>query len=370
RFPLNRPLLPFHASDLLIQSIIIDQEDTTLLPKDNIIIGSGNHNLAIAFTLIDFEEGPDFQFAYKIDTESEWINVGHQRNIFLSNLSSGEKLLMIKATSLSGEERSAALKVTIRAPIWQRPWFIIIAGLVIATLFYFIYQARERRIKEKAGIDGMLAEAEMKALHAQMNPHFIFNSLNSIREMIVNKETQDASRYLSDFAILIRMTLDQSSQSYITLNSTIEYLRKYVEMEKIRTDKFNIRITCDEHLDADELVLPPMLIQPFIENAIWHGLNGDGKQLEICVTFKQQGDNLICIIEDDGVGIRKSLARKKKYPIGFASVGISNIQKRIDLLNRKYNLHSKIMIEDKSTSPDSTETGTIVTITLPLEMEA
>ncbi|MEP6793831.1 MAG: histidine kinase [Saprospiraceae bacterium] len=369
RFPLNRPVLPFHAGDLLIQSIVIDQADTLLLPKDNVVIKSGNHNLALAYTIIDFEEGPGYQFAYKIGEQSEWIQIGQQRSIYLSNLSPGEKLIMIKATGLSGEEKSASLKVNIRAPLWQRSWFIIMAGLVMATLLYLINLGRERRIKEKATLDGMLAEAEMKALHAQMNPHFIFNSLNSIREMIFNKETQDASRYLSDFAILIRMTLDQSSQSYVTLNSTIDYLKKYVEMEKIRTDNFNIRMTCDEFMDADEIVLPPMLIQPFIENAIWHGMNGDGKQLEICVTFKQQGDNLICIIEDDGVGIQKSLAKKKKYPIGFESVGISNIQKRIDLLNKKYNLHSKILVEDKSTLPGSAETGTIVTISLPLEME-
>lgn len=131
----------------------------------------------------------------------------------------------------------------------------------------------------------------MKALHAQMNPHFVFNSLNSIREMILNQETQEASRFLGNFAHLIRITLDQSRKSFISLRDTMDYLNRYIEMEKIRNPDFHFSMEVDKTLDPDDTILPPLLIQPFIENAIWHGMNGEEKQIHILVRFLKKKIN-------------------------------------------------------------------------------
>ena len=147
---------------------------------------------------------------------------------------------------------------------------VLLAGSII----YLAYRYRIKQIRQKANIDKLLAQTEMKALHAQMNPHFISNSLNSIREMILNNENRQASHFLTKFAHLIRVTLDQSTQSFISLRNTIDYLQRYVEMEQIRNNVFTSRIISDDQLDVDEVVLPPMLIQPFVENSIWHGMAG------------------------------------------------------------------------------------------------
>jgi len=247
--------------------------------------------------------------------------------------------------------------------------------LLFVSIIYLIYGLRIGQIRQKANIDKQLSQAEMKAMHAQMNPHFIFNSLNSIREMILTNENKEASHFLSKFAHLIRMTLDQSGQSFITLRTTIEYLNRYVEMEQIRNSHFTCRILADEELDPDETVFPPMLIQPFVENAIWHGVTSTQKNININIDFKKsaslgrQTNQLVCIIEDNGIGINDSLKNKKNSPDKHHSVGIENVNNRIRLLNEKYNLQSSVTIEDKSKLPDYSGTGTIVTLRIPLEIK-
>jgi LytS/YehU family sensor histidine kinase len=235
-------------------------------------------------------------------------------------------------------------------------------------MVYLWYRNRLKAFQQKANLDKLISQAEMKALHAQMNPHFIFNSLNSIREMILHQETREASRFLANFAHLIRITLDHSRQSFISLRDTMEYINRYIEMEKIRNPDFHFRMDVDHALEPDDTILPPLVIQPFIENAIWHGRNGEETEIHILVQFKKHGGQLICIIEDDGIGIETSRLRKDGQRSGHQSVSIANIQKRIELLNRKYDLHSSIVIREKNKDEGFGATGTIIQITLPLEI--
>ncbi|HSN61708.1 MAG TPA: histidine kinase, partial [Ferruginibacter sp.] len=208
---------------------------------------------------------------------------------------------------------------------------------------------------------------EMKALHAQMNPHFIFNSLNSIREMILNNENNEASHFLGKFAQLIRLTLDQSGKAFISLRHTIDYLTRYMEMEQIRNEQFTCRILADDELDIDETFLPPMLIQPFIENSLWHGTKADDKKININIDFKKVNKEVLCLIEDNGVGIEASLKQKQQTGSKHISVGITNIKNRIQLLNEKYNLQFLLSIEDKKNLAGFTTGGTLVTLRLPIK---
>jgi sensor histidine kinase YesM len=188
--------------------------------------------------------------------------------------------------------------------------------------------------------------------------------------MILNNENTEASRYLGKFAHLIRLTLDQSQHTFISLRQAIDYLHRYIEMEKIRNAHFHCDIETDPELDPDETFLPPMLIQPFIENAIWHGLNGVGNGIDIHVSFKKEQEHLICTIDDNGIGIQKSLELKTSQGhSGHQSVGIANIRQRIELLNNKYHQQSHVSVQDKSQVTHSPGTGTLVTITLPLEIQ-
>ena len=208
----------------------------------------------------------------------------------------------------------------------------------------------------------------MKALHTQMNPHFISNCLNSIREMILNNENREASHFLTQFAHLIRVTLDNSTHSFISLHNAMDYLKRYVEMEQIRNSAFTCRISADAQLDINEVFLPPMLIQPFVENAIWHGMAGDRKNIHVNINFKKQNNQLLCIIDDTGIGIEKSLENKKYSKNLHRSVAVANIKQQIQLLNEKYNLKSSVTIEDKSKMAGFNETGTMVTLRLPIKI--
>ena len=256
-----------------------------------------------------------------------------------------------------------------RPPFWKTWWFFTAIGLVIITGIYLAYTNRIAEVRKNARIDKLMAEYEIKALHAQMNPHFIFNCLNSIREMILSNENQQASHYLSKFAHLIRVTLNNSSKPFISLQNTIDYLKRYLEMEQIRKTSFSYHIQVDDSLHAGDIFLPPMLIQPFIENAIWHGVSALNEPVEINIRFLPQNNQLVCIVDDNGIGIQASL--KNKYDQNEIqedrhSLGIANVKQRIQVLNEKYNLQSRVTIEDKKNLPGYRESGTLVTLYLPM----
>jgi sensor histidine kinase YesM len=165
------------------------------------------------------------------------------------------------------------------------------------------------------------------------------------------------------------MTLDQSSQQQVSLRNTIDYLQRYMEMENIRNNHFTHEVVIDPELDVDETFVPPMLIQPFIENALWHGLPANRKDIHVRVEFKKHGDNLVCTISDNGVGIQQAQLNKVESNGRHHSVGIANIKNRVELLNEKYNLHSTVQILDKKEINGSEGSGTVVILQLPLEMK-
>jgi sensor histidine kinase YesM len=149
------------------------------------------------------------------------------------------------------------------------------------------------------------------------------------------------------------------------LQQTLDYLHRYLEMEQIRTAHFRYRIEVDEELEPESIMLPPMLIQPFLENAIWHGPRPEGAPMDLFIRFQLSGKRLLCIIEDNGIGIGESMAQKKTEPMNHQSVGIENIRQRIQVLNKKYDFESTITIQDKNLLGNGS--GTIVTLYLPIK---
>jgi ligand-binding sensor domain-containing protein/two-component sensor histidine kinase len=367
KFPQRYIEKPERGSSLLIQELMVNNNKTFFNPGDNIRLKADENNLSLYFTVIDFEERNNYRFAYMLNAAEGWTDIGLQRNINLTGLSSGKYLIQIKAVSKSGLIKTKAFSFSISPPFWKTAGFIFAVNLFLVALAIFLYRYRIKQIKQKANLDKLLAQTEMKALHAQMNPHFIFNSLNSIREMILNNENKEASHFLGKFAQLIRLTLDQSGKAFISLRHTIDYLTRYMEMEQIRNEQFTCRILADDELDIDETFLPPMLIQPFIENALWHGTKADDKKININIDFKKVNKEVLCLIEDNGVGIEASLKQKQQTGSNHISVGITNIKNRIQLLNEKYNLKSLLSIEDKKNLPGFKTSGTLVTLRLPIK---
>lgn len=216
-----------------------------------------------------------------------------------------------------------------------------------------IIRARAEEEKQKAqtiltSTQQKMAEVEMQALRAQMNPHFIFNCLNSINRYILKSDEATASLYLTRFAKLMRLILDNSSSKNVLLSNELEALKLYIEMEALRFDKkFTYEIVIDRNVNTDSIELPSLIIQPYVENAIWHGLlhKDGGGQLRINVKMADKG-MLECVIEDNGVGRMKAKELKSKSATSRKSLGMQLTQSRLALLNRHAELNASISIID------------------------
>lgn len=227
-----------------------------------------------------------------------------------------------------------------------------------------IQSEQSLRVKQEelASINQQLAEAQLSALQTQMNPHFIFNALNSIKRMILDNQQQKASRYLSKFAQMIRLTLNQSKEIFATLQENIEYLERYLEMEKLRFDhSFTFQIAVGEGVDEEEALIPTLMIQPLVENAIWHGLMHKEGEKKLYISFTRQGDTLVCMIEDNGIGIHQSRKLKQGSRPAHRSMGLDNLHNRIMIMNEKYEAGCRLDITDMK-DIDPSKSGTLAVL--------
>jgi hypothetical protein len=243
---------------------------------------------------------------------------------------------------------------------WALVCLIII---VIGTLFYFLIKQRIKlavtKERLRLELNNKLLETELRVNRASMNPHFLFNSLNALHNLILNNEIDNASDYLVKFSKLIRKILDSNMYESISLELEIELLELYLELENLRFEE-NIKYTIvrDDSLVLSSIHIPIMMLQPFIENAIWHGLLNKTGEKSITITFSLYEEKYIyCTIEDNGTGRKKTnpgIVEKKSLATGF-------LMQRLELLNKIHGLKCSMLIEDKPNS-----TGTIVKIILPI----
>ena len=230
--------------------------------------------------------------------------------------------------------------------------FAMLMMMLITYLFY-------RNNKQQKLANNLLA---LKSLRTQMNPHFIFNALNSVNNFIAQSDERSANRYLTEFSTLMRSVLENSEEDFIPLSKEIELLQLYTKLEHSRfADKFDYEINIDESVNIDEFQIPPMLIQPYIENAIWHGLRYKEEKGFLKITLNQSGPELIKItIEDNGIGRERSTELKTLNQKKQKSKGMGNIKKRIEILNDMYKDKVDVFIEDAFKN----NTGTRVILTL------
>jgi len=191
------------------------------------------------------------------------------------------------------------------------------------------------------------AELEMQALRAQMNPHFIFNCLSSINRFILKNESKTASNYLTRFSRLIRMVLMNSQKPLIALEEELQMLRLYLDMERLRfKDSFDYSITFLNTIESDNIFIPPLLLQPFCENAIWHGLMQKEDQGRLDIELSMQNNILNCTITDNGIGRERAEEMKSKSAEKEKSMGLKITAERLALLNRGKGVHTFYEIED------------------------
>jgi tetratricopeptide (TPR) repeat protein len=220
--------------------------------------------------------------------------------------------------------------------------------------------------KTKTALQQRATELEMQALRAQMNPHFIFNSLNSINRFILQNSKLQASEYLTKFSRLIRLILQNSQASLIPLESELESLQLYLELEMVRFDHhFDFKITVDDELDSEFIKVPPLIIQPYAENAIWHGLMQKEEKGHLDIELSQNEEILFCKITDDGIGRERAAELKSKSAPTHKSMGMQITANRIAMLQQKKRLDTSIKITDL-VLPDGSAGGTEVLLKIPL----
>jgi tetratricopeptide (TPR) repeat protein len=226
--------------------------------------------------------------------------------------------------------------------------------LLLTAILMFKY------IKQQRLANNLLA---LKSLRSQMNPHFIFNALNSVNSFIASNDERTANKYLTDFSLLMRAVLENSEEDFIPLEKEIELLQLYTKLEHFRfQDKFDYNINIDENINIQDFVIPPMLLQPYIENAVWHGLRYKKTKGQLEISILQTTPGEICIvITDNGIGREKSKALKTVNQQKQNSKGMGNIKKRVSILNQMYKDKVDVFIDDFQ---DLEDTGTKVVVTL------
>jgi LytS/YehU family sensor histidine kinase len=239
------------------------------------------------------------------------------------------------------------------------------AGISVLIMVIAFLLIRQNKIKTKQEI----FELEQKQLRAQMNPHFIFNCLNSIQHFVVQNDVLNANKYLTDFASLMRKTLELSEGGTITLYKEIDYLNNYLLLEQMRFEnKFSYEIKCDKSIESNSIEIPPMIVQPFAENAIRHGLRYlEGTMGKLTISFYKQGENMICEVDDNGIGRVKSQQLKTLTHIEYQSRGMELTQKRLELISKVTNSEFKIDVLDKKDEHEK-PLGTKVIIKFPIQI--
>jgi ligand-binding sensor domain-containing protein len=297
----------------------------------------------IQYNGLSYKEPGKIEYKYKLEgLDTNWTYAANT-SVKFQTLPSGTYRFIVYAKNNDGYLSSspATFTFTIQPPWWQTWVFrISMTGLIIFLVtitFKLRIDIIVRRAKLKTIQRTRLSTAELKALRAQMNPHFVFNAINSVQYFITNNDPKSSQKYLSKFAKLIRYVVDNSKPAAIPLNKELEALRLYLDLESLRfKNKFEYTINVNSKVDVDAIQIPSMLIQPYVENAIWHGLmhkkTGQGK-LTIQLDLKK--NVLLCAIEDNGIGRKKSAEiRHLQHNETHKSVGMSITKERLDIFNQ------------------------------------
>jgi ligand-binding sensor domain-containing protein len=335
----------------------------------------------IVFSIVNFTDAEQNSVRYKMEgLEDHWNTRSGIHEVSYTNVPPGDYTFRILASNNDGvwNENETRIQIYIQPPFWQRTWFYILLGAIVTGIVVSLYNYRLRQsVKQRALMvekETMRAEAEMKmaqlemsALRAQMNPHFIFNCLNSINRFIIVNDNDTASEYLTKFSKLIRQVLDNSRGEKTLLITEIETLTLYIEMESLRfADKFEYEMIVAPELLSDAYLIQPMLIQPYVENAIWHGLMHNKGKGKLSLTFSRKEDALMVSIQDNGVGREMAKKIKESQLIQRKSHGMKVTAERMSLLSKKLNVTVQAEVFDVY-NEEQHIAGTRVVLTLPIE---
>lgn len=370
RFPINIDLTNNITAHMSLNSMKIN--DGIAVYHEGMSLAHDKNSIHFTFNIPTFKQMGNTRFIYSLKSNEEKTELIEGNKLALSNLLPGQYILTVFAVNNDGVKSRIPLVLhfEIEKPFWSRGWFIFLTFIGIVGFIYTIIRAISRDIKikekKKTELNQQLSEFRLNAIQAQMNPHFIFNSLNSIQHYILSNQTQYAYDYLARFSTLIRQVMINSENSTISLEKEIEMLEIYIELEQRRfQNRFSYEIIYHDNLSLNQIEIPVMLIQPFVENAIWHGIMNLKKHEtgKLLVEFVLENEFLKISVEDNGIG--RKAAGKLKKPGGYDSVGMLFSEKRLEMMKLINGKTSRIIVTDLYRD-DETASGTRVEIFLSL----
>jgi ligand-binding sensor domain-containing protein len=360
------PVVPGKKS--IIQQPVEELNDLNLKYNQN--------NIAFNFAAIDYRKPEATKYFTLLENyDNTWREAVGEKNSAYFNVPPGTYVYRVRAYNSEGVKAEKAITIRIYPPWWQTWWFRISVVILLAAIFYLLIRwwlhrkfrlqlERTERGKQLAELKQKATELEMQALRSQMNPHFIFNSLNSINMFILENNKLQASEYLSKFSKLIRLILQNSQEAFIPLERELEALQLYLELESLRfANKFEYKIAVEDNIDTTMLKVPPLIIQPYTENAIWHGLMHKKEKGYLEIEVYEEDEILFYKITDDGIGRKKAAELKSKSASMQKSMGMRITADRIAMLQQQNK--TSITITDLVLA-DGNPGGTEVLIEIPV----
>lgn len=362
--------------NLLIEQMEVNSEITDpaveAIRSGTLAMKPSQRNLVITYKAICFDDIDQVKYRYMLEGyDRDWQYTGQRNLARYTNLEAGPYKFKVqvshRGTWLPFEK---SLSIRVQPDFWQTWWFLLLTIFTLAGVLIVLYKVRVGQVRKKERMQAefrkKLAESEMQALRAQMNPHFIFNSLNSINSYILKNETEAASDFLTKFSRLVRQVLSNSRQKMVPLADDLHALKLYIELEQLRfQDSFDYEIQVDESIDSDRVLVPPLLIQPYVENSIWHGLMHSDKRGKVTISCQKEDNCLAFVIEDNGIGREQAGKYKSEFRQTKPSMGMNITSERIGLINKMYDMEAEYAINDLH-HPGGTAAGTRVTLKIPM----
>jgi hypothetical protein len=361
----------FPKPKLIINEILVNGKRKELNQLNE--LNPNENDVAIHFSTLSFVPNENYSVSYKIN-DSKWKTLDYtDKNLKLSSLSSGNYKIQLIINYNNAKIDLQTIQFEIKKPFWLKPLFLIGFGLLFLGLIYMYYKWQIRKIEyknklqlEKINLEKNLNQSKLKAIKSQMNPHFFYNALNTIQSFILSNDKKQAVNYLSKFSNLTRTILEMTEKETISIAEEIKTLSLYLDIEKARFEEdFSYQILVNEAIDAENIKIPTMLLQPYVENAVKHGLlHKQGEKL-VTILFEKEAEHIKVSIDDNGIGRIKSAelnAIKNKNHNSFATEAMQN---RVHLLNQYNQKNISIQYIDK-TNLSNQSIGTKVVFEIPI----
>jgi sensor histidine kinase YesM len=355
---------------LFFDSLVVNNKKQPINKKTNYTYYENKFQFNFDYRNLETKKGTSIKYTLQ-GLHSDWKSIPTSKNLIeYQSLPVGKYTFLAKAVFKNKTSNIFRYSFSITAPFWQRWWFYVLLVIFGGSFIYIIAKYRiaqitkkNRETFEKEELSKDLAQTKLKALRSQMNPHFIFNSLNAIQDLVLQEDTDKSYDYIVLFAQLVRNTLNYSEKEFITIEKELNFLDVYLSLEKLR---FGEELIYDINYSGNtEIQIPSLIIQPFIENALLHGLLHKEGLKKLTINFIL-GKHLICEIIDNGVGREKSSEIKKRQNILHESFSTEAIKKRMQILSRQYNMDVHFNYEDLYTKNKAS--GTKVSIYIPFKI--